>query len=1025
VDAETAPRKAPLLYDARQPPARFVEDWIQRNPGGVLLLNDVNAANRLSNLAALARSPLPAARTLIASAVVTACTCIAPAQAVQPVNGVPLAPTHREIVLISGQTVGEIVERLAPNGRAAFQEALAAVMALNQGRFPGGQVSRVGPGFKLWVPARLADGTVLSTAASVAPTQAMLTTDKKVALEARGTHLTDRTATLAQIAASLFPDNPGATENALTDLKIVNAATLTPAQRSGSAVVSKGTRLVMAPWMVTALSTPLPSGSNSANLQHGVYVAAPAELPTTLATKPSNGEQQMAAAALPITAPKSAVSPAAIISDANPSGETVIAQVTTLDRAQAEEDRLRKQMEGKPKAYVDKVLDASALPTQRDDNTEQAPLDAPGFRGYLVESRLGIADGTDSARATEFGLRTEYRHETLNHGEFVAQADVRTRRGDAYASIGLLTSTAEQTSARVTLRNLGFPLTTQMFADTALGDQLVQVTDAFGRAYRLSLGSGTVRGLSTHIFSRELDVRVGAGERGVLAGGPYPGFERTSGMLAWLGATQRFGKDAFFGAQFSHATGLQSLALPGASEKYSVNSGAFAIGYGTDLVDAGSSKARMTIVGSNRSNTAPGEAKSGAGVFMEAGMRAGGYRHEFGVYWAQQGLMFGDTNLSGDNRGAYWRVDRNAGRLFWGVGLDFEDTNPSQAATRLAQRRIGLNGNAQYRLDRDSSVGGSVNASDVKYLNSDVYPVTGDGTRSYNTSLFYQTRFVDWGRSRLTATLRHNQTLVANDLAASGQELQWEHDWVTGKFETMRPEFVTTLGYARDTSGGQVQTYPTAGVQWKYWWDADWSIGGNLRYTSRTGNLATSRGLSGAFNSEKIFNNGWRMGLQGSINEARVSTTAVPGGTGIGTSIGNIGSVNTTRSNSKSVFLYVRWEGASGAPYSALGLRTAGSAGSGGVSGIVYFDANRDGSQQADERGVPNVEVVLDGRYRVTTDRDGRFEFPLVPTGQHRITLVLESVPLPWGAALERGLGVDVPLRGVATANIPVVKVGE
>jgi hypothetical protein len=61
----------------------------------------------------------------------------------------------------------------------------------------------------------------------------------------------------------------------------------------------------------------------------------------------------------------------------------------------------------------------------------------------------------------------------------------------------------------------------------------------------------------------------------------------------------------------------------------------------------------------------------------------------------------------------------------------------------------------------------------------------------------------------------------------------------------------------------------------------------------------------------------------------------------------------------------------------------------------------------------------------VTTDRDGRFEFPLVPTGQHRITLVLESVPLPWGAALERGLGVDVPLRGVATANIPVVKVGE
>jgi hypothetical protein len=34
-------------------------------------------------------------------------------------------------------------------------------------------------------------------------------------------------------------------------------------------------------------------------------------------------------------------------------------------------------------------------------------------------------------------------------------------------------------------------------------------------------------------------------------------------------------------------------------------------------------------------------------------------------------------------------------------------------------------------------------------------------------------------------------------------------------------------------------------------------------------------------------------------------------------------------------------------------------------------------------------------------------------------------VPLPWGSAGETGVSVNVPLRGRASAEIPVVKVGE
>jgi hypothetical protein len=68
---------------------------------------------------------------------------------------------------------------------------------------------------------------------------------------------------------------------------------------------------------------------------------------------------------------------------------------------------------------------------------------------------------------------------------------------------------------------------------------------------------------------------------------------------------------------------------------------------------------------------------------------------------------------------------------------------------------------------------------------------------------------------------------------------------------------------------------------------------------------------------------------------------------------------------------------------------------------------------------------MLDGRYRIVTDAAGRFELPVVATGDHRLTVNLDSVPLPWGLAPggEKGVIVAIPLRGRAEVRIPVVKV--
>jgi hypothetical protein len=721
-------------------------------------------------------------------------------------------------------------------------------------------------------------------------------------------------------------------------------------------------------------------------------------------------------------APSAATATPSVVADA---------RIEPMDRAQAEQARLKALVEAAPKAYQDNFMGGPEAGAA-DDGTAQQAEEPQGFRAWLVESRIGFGDsqttGYGRQRATEFGQRLEYRQETLNYGEFALQADGRHMGGADLASggtIGSLGYAREPSSGRITLRNLGFPITAQTFADSTLGDMSSALTDGLGRNYRLSLGTTTVRGASTRIFNTELDLRAGFGERGSLTGGPYPGFEKSQGTLGWLGVTRRFGDQWSASAQLDQARNIAAYyADPTSASGYGskdVTSWASSVAYGREVVRDGDFKLRATLVGSRTASATPGVATGDSqGLFVEGSTRIGRFRHEFGTYTARPNLYFGDYALAGA-RGAYWRVDHSTSRMNWGGGLDYERTQPDTAFNLAGYRRVGASGNLQYLFDRNTSAGGSFSVYQTHYDKSQdsAASTTTAGARSLYANAFYQTRFLDWPRSRLSLTLRRNEQIVIGGDTATGQEAQWEQDWIGGRYETMRPEITTTLGFAHDASGGTARDYPTAGVQFRYWIDNSFNIAGNLRYTSQSGGLYTSRGLSGSLTAEKDLGRGWRVGLAANFNQARAA--AIPT---------SQSGPQVFRSNDKTAYIYLRWEGNAGSAFQMAGLRNSsnnnnGGAGGGSVVGRVFLDANRDGEQQSGEGGVANVEVQLDNRYRTITDRDGRFEFPLVTTGRHQLTLTPESVPLPWGTAGDGGVSVNVPLRGQATTSIPVVKVGE
>lgn len=120
--------------------------------------------------------------------------------------------------------------------------------------------------------------------------------------------------------------------------------------------------------------------------------------------------------------------------------------------------------------------------------------------------------------------------------------------------------------------------------------------------------------------------------------------------------------------------------------------------------------------------------------------------------------------------------------------------------------------------------------------------------------------------------------------------------------------------------------------------------------------------------------------------------------------------------------MVLRWEERAGSRSAPLGGRPED--GGGRVEGVVYLDHNRNGTQEASELGAAGVTVMLDGRYTVRTDAQGYFEFPLVATGERRIEVLNETLPLPWVASTQAPRNVQIRLRDTARLAIPVVRQG-
>jgi hypothetical protein len=123
----------------------------------------------------------------------------------------------------------------------------------------------------------------------------------------------------------------------------------------------------------------------------------------------------------------------------------------------------------------------------------------------------------------------------------------------------------------------------------------------------------------------------------------------------------------------------------------------------------------------------------------------------------------------------------------------------------------------------------------------------------------------------------------------------------------------------------------------------------------------------------------------------------------------------TTVVSARALQVTLRYETRAGTvPVPLGGTRTSGA---GSLSGTVFLDADRSGRREASEAGVPNVTVVLDGKFVTRTDTSGRYEFPSIVAGEHTVQVQPDNVPLPWSPVRSDAVKVQVLVRGAAVED--------
>jgi hypothetical protein len=628
-----------------------------------------------------------------------------------------------------------------------------------------------------------------------------------------------------------------------------------------------------------------------------------------------------------------------------------------------------------PEKYIDQLIDPDA-PDDDFDPVYRERIEQPQGRRYLgVQLHHFQEDRNGQGLTYENGLLVKWRRETRDYGDFEAEGALLGVSSDAGRS------EQPSTGTLLTLRQHDFAITNDWLMQNSVGIDRTWFDPTLASSYRFKLPSTLLVGANTQLSTPAGDFRFGAGRLGRLDSGQVQTFDKTRGRLVSAGFSNQPSENLHTGIHLVHIDGANNVA----------DHGSF----------AGVVEFRDAPHGRRYQAHVLADTEGAAGLWLDGDVYAGRWRHRFGAFRLGPGLLWADATVANDLQGFYSRADMQTLRYQLAGGLEFNTSDLDDDPLLNGTRNITAFVTGSRQLGRLSSIGGAVNLRDNRSTDS---TVQGD-SRSIRLTGHGSHRFAV-GVTRLQLQLAD---LENGPNHGYGSGITWDQSW-----EISRALLVSsTVGYEMESGTGNDESRFTAGLlayqeyTSRLRWDA--SVNWTRTENDSTGIDTNSVNASAALLWR--FRPGWEASLRASINNAREDAT----GALVGTDFDG---------TERTVFLSVRRDMTSGRPFDRYGV-DSGKTGYGNVTGVVFFDENRDGVRQAGERAAAGVYVYLDRRYQKSTDRDGRFDFTPVPVGQHTISIALEDLPLPWGLDDEGPRPVSVDIRARTSVSIPLVRFDE
>ncbi len=643
-------------------------------------------------------------------------------------------------------------------------------------------------------------------------------------------------------------------------------------------------------------------------------------------------------------------------------------------------------------AYQDRLIGGGNLApdiSTGDNSTSDTSGLARSIRVDAVGSVLH-QDGPNSAPDLhEYGIVTDAQWDTAAYGAWSANLAARIGGSNERTSPG---GSQTQSNIAFAVHERAMPFDDGWQTDNALGDLNAPLINLAHVQPRFLLAQGPMQGLETEWRGPSgIQIVAGGGEPGVYEGIKVPTFQTLGGTTATLGAQWSPAPAWSVGGEFAAAHDVSLYYQPLDPNLFPITpTSSPRISTDTGYLTAAWQGSNLRVQGNLIDGTVDGN-NNAFGAWVDAALARGPVTHTFGLFRIDPNLAWGNQLITSDVQGGYYRADYQSRRWNADFGID-EVKSVSGSGPEVTF----INSDARYQLTRDTGLGAVANlrhgAGDTAwslegYLDRVNFLGTGRAQLDYAT---------DSQTKEATVTLQQSWNLQA------GRRLS-----TTAAVDRIQNS--TLPGSSQDATVVRLAVYGGGDIS------ARLSLDGSVQWAQAVQGRAAPSTSADVTLSWQL-NRAWSLLASYYANrigswEPLVVTSPLNPATPVPiASMGESG-----------FFLTVRYQDSRGAHFMPLGGNPG--SGSGRLSGIVYLDANENGRLDAGETVVANVTVILDGRFSVRTDSNGRYDFPAVVSGHHVITVQGDNLPLPWTMTNSGRTEVEVSTRNRTEMDVGALRI--